>query len=115
MFGDAQDNNIVVSRDAAGRIFVNGGAVTVLGGTPTVANTSLINVFGLGGNDSLSLNESNGALPKALLFGGDGNDILTAGSGDDQLFGQSGNDTLLGKGGADVRPHFSPARMGTAS
>ena len=47
VFGDALDNNIVVSRDAAGKILVNGGAVTVLGGTPTVANTSLISVFGL--------------------------------------------------------------------
>jgi len=31
VFGDALDNNIVVSRDAAGKILVNGGAVSVLG------------------------------------------------------------------------------------
>src|SRR5256885_6951598 len=102
VFGDAQNNSIVVSRDAAGKILVNGGAVPVIGGTPTVANTSLISVFGLGGNDNLSLNETNGALPSALLFGGDGNDVLTGGSGADQLFGQSGNDTLLGKGNNDL-------------
>jgi Ca2+-binding RTX toxin-like protein len=101
VFGDAQDNNIVVSRDAAGKIFVNGGAVPVIGGTATVANTSLISVFGLSGKDTIALSETNGALPAANLFGGDGNDILTGGSGNDQLFGQSGNDTLLGKGGAD--------------
>ena len=39
-FGDAQGNTIVTSRDAAGRILVNGGAVQTVGGTPTVANTS---------------------------------------------------------------------------
>jgi Ca2+-binding RTX toxin-like protein len=99
--GDALDNNITVSRNAAGQILVNGGAVAVLGGTATVANTSLIQVFGLGGNDTLTLSEVNGALPKANLFGGAGNDVLTGGSGNDQLFGQAGNDTLLGKGGFD--------------
>src|SRR5690348_12524646 len=87
VFGDQLDNNVTVSRDAAGTILVNGGAVAVLGGTPTVANTSLIQVFGQGGNDTLSLNEANGALPAALLFGGAGNDTLTGGSGNDLLFG----------------------------
>jgi len=99
--GDSLDNTITISRNAAGQILVNGGAVSVIGGTPTVANTSTIQVFGLGGNDTISLSEVNGALPKANLFGGAGNDVLTGGSGNDQLFGQAGNDTLLGKGGAD--------------
>src|SRR5215218_8191062 len=99
--GDSLNNNITVSRDAAGKLLVNGGAVAVLGGTPTVANTTLIQVFGQGGNDTIALNESNGALPRANLFGGAGNDVLTGGSGADMLFGQAGNDTLLGKGGAD--------------
>jgi Ca2+-binding RTX toxin-like protein len=101
VFGDALDNNITVSRNAAGQILVNGGAVAVSGGTPTVANVSTIQVFGQGGNDTITLNEASGALPAALLFGGAGNDVLTGGSGNDQLFGQSGNDTLLGKGGND--------------
>ncbi len=101
VFGDSLDNNLQISRDAAGRILVNGGAVTVTGGTPTVANTSLIQVFGQGGRDTITLSEVNGALPRANLFGGEGNDVLQGGSGGDQLFGQSGNDTLLGKGGAD--------------
>jgi len=101
VFGDALDNNIVISRNAAGTILVNGGAVPILGGTATVANTSLIQGFGQAGNDTITLNESNGALPAAQLFGGAGNDVLTGGSGNDLLFGQSGNDTLLGKGGND--------------
>src|SRR5215208_7151984 len=102
VFGDSLDNSITVSRDAAGKILVNGGAVSVIGGTPTVANTSLIQVFGQDGRDVITMSETNGALPRANLFGGSGNDVLTGGSGADQLFGQAGNDTLLGKGGADL-------------
>jgi Ca2+-binding RTX toxin-like protein len=100
-FGDATDNTIVTSRDAAGNILVNGGAVPITGGNATVANTTLIQVFGQAGNDTITVNEANGALPAANLFGGDGNDILTGGSGNDMLFGQAGNDILLGKGGND--------------
>jgi Ca2+-binding RTX toxin-like protein len=100
VFGDAGNNTITISRDAAGKILVNGGAVKILG-YPTVANTTTISVFGLAGNDTISLDEANGPLPRALLFGGDGNDVLTGGAGNDQLFGQAGNDILLGKGGND--------------
>jgi Ca2+-binding RTX toxin-like protein len=108
VLGDAGNNNITISRDAAGKILVNGGAVNILGSsfpfgsTPTVANTTTITVFGQAGNDTITLDETNGALPKALLFGGDGNDVLTGGSGADQLFGQSGDDILMGKGGNDL-------------
>ncbi|HEY3060706.1 MAG TPA: calcium-binding protein [Chloroflexota bacterium] len=101
VFGTDFDNTITISRDAAGNILVNGGAVHIVGGTPTVANTSLIEVFGQRGNDTIVLNEANGALPHGYLFGGEGNDTLVGGSGADLLFGQAGNDTLLGKGGAD--------------
>ena len=101
VFGDAAKNTVTVSRNAAGTLLVNGGAVAVAGGPSTVANTAEIEVFGQGGDDVITLDESNGALPAALLFGGSGNDTLTGGSGNDQLFGGSGNDTLLGKGGND--------------
>ena len=83
VFGDSLDNTITISRDAAGKILVNNGAVAVIGGTPTVANTSLVRVFGQGGSDQITLNEANGALPAANLFGGVGNDTLTGGSGGD--------------------------------
>ena len=101
VMGDNQNNNIEISRNAAGNILVNGGAVSIRGGTPTVANTALVQAFGQGGNDTITMNEASGALPRANLFGGAGNDVLTGGSGNDQLFGQAGNDTLLGKGGFD--------------
>ncbi len=101
VFGDSTDNTIAISRNAAGTILVNGGAVKVLGASPTVSNTSLIQVFGQSGNDTISLNEANGSLPKANLFGGTGNDTIIGGSRNDQIFGEAGNDTLLGKGGVD--------------
>ena len=78
VLGDSLDNNITVSRNAAGQILVNGGAVAVSGGTPTVANTARIQVFGQSGNDTITLNEANGALPAALLFGGAGTMCLPA-------------------------------------
>jgi len=35
VFGDSLDNTITISRDAAGKLLVNGGAVNVVGATPT--------------------------------------------------------------------------------
>lgn len=99
--GDNLNNTVTISRNAAGTLLVNGGAVPVLGGTATVANTALIQVFGQGGDDTLQLSEVNGRLPNANLFGGTGNDTLIGGSGNDLLFGQEGNDNLQGKGGTD--------------
>lgn len=101
VFGDALDNTTTISRNAAGQILVNGGAVAVSGGTPTVANTARIAIFGQAGADNLVLDESSGALPAVQIFGGTGNDTAVGGSGSDQLFGQSGNDRLEGKGGND--------------
>jgi Ca2+-binding RTX toxin-like protein len=98
---DATSDTIVTSRDAAGNILVNGGAVTE-GDKPTVSNTTVVQVFGQAGNDTIRLDETNGALPAANLFGGSGNDTLIGGSGNDLLFGQSGNDTLVGGAGDDL-------------
>src|SRR5215216_5550601 len=102
VFGDGLGNTVTFSRNAAGTILINGGAVPVIGGTPTVANTSRIQAFGLSDDDIITLDESLGALPAATLFGGTGNDQLTGGSGGDMLFGQAGNDILLGRGGSDL-------------
>src|SRR4051794_20337812 len=110
VLGDSLDDHISIGRNPAGQILVNGGAVAVLGGSPTVANTTLIQVFGQGGNDTIALDESNGALPAAQLFGGDGNDTLTGGSGGDMLFGQAGEDFPLGEGGPP--PPFRGGRGG---
>jgi len=101
VIGDSLDNTIAVSRNAAGNILINDGAVSVRGGMPTVANVRLVQTFGLAGNDNIMLDETNGALPRANLFGGMGDDTLTGGSANDFIFGESGNDTLLGKAGLD--------------
>ena len=99
--GDDGDNHITVSRDAAGHLFGNGGAIH-FSPDATVANTDLIRVNAGDGNDVVSLDETNGALPAAQLFGGDGNDTLTGGSGNDLLSGQGGNDSLFGGAGNDT-------------
>src|SRR4051812_46527462 len=103
ILGTQKDDNIVVSRDAAGRILIDSSKNNVQY-TPTgatIANTTLIQLFGNNGDDSLAINEVNGFLPKAQMFGGTGNDTLTGGLGNDSLFGEAGDDQLLGKGGND--------------
>lgn len=99
--GDDKDNTLIVSRTPAGTIVVNGGAVPITGGVPTVTNTSLIQMFGFAGNDVLTVDDSNGPMPSANLFGGEGDDILTGSAADDMLDGGPGNDTLNGRGGND--------------
>ena len=69
-------------------------------GTATGANTKLIQAFGQGGDDFIRIDESQGPMPAANLFGGTGNDALIGGSAD-LLFGQAGNDVLIGNGGND--------------
>ena len=100
--GDA----ITVSRDAAGQILINGGAISVQGDQPTLTNTTQIDVFGGNGNDMISLDNvappTGQALPPAHLFGGNGNDTLIGGAGNDMLFGGNGDDTVIGGKGSDT-------------
>src|SRR5262249_51252142 len=108
--GDDLHNTIGVSRDAAGTILVNNGAVAIQGGQATVANPSKILVTGGAGNDVLTLDETNGGLPQATLDGGAGNDVLTGGavavapgfvSSFDTLLGGAGDDTINGGASAE--------------
>src|SRR5262249_28266180 len=94
--GDDQDNSLAVSRDAAGTLVVNSDAsiVPVQGGPATAANTRLIQIFGMGGNDTLIWSRS-ANLPPARIDGGAGDDIITSGTGNDTLVGGAGNDTYL--------------------
>lgn len=100
--GDDLDNAIVISRDAAGTILVNQGAVVMQGGPATVANTTLILFNGGLGNDVLTLDETTGALPLARLDGGAGDDVLRGGSVGDIFIGAGGSDTLVGGAGIDT-------------
>ena len=101
VIGNELDNSINISRDGAGTILVNNGAVPVTGGAATVANTVLVEVFGRAGNDQLTMDQSGGALPPAHLFGEEGADTLTGSTAVDQLFGGPGADTLNGRSGND--------------
>src|SRR5712671_3227593 len=82
--GDANANTITTSRNAAGQLLVNGGAVTVAGGAATVANTAMIQVFGQAGNDPMIWNP------------GDGNDLFEGGDGIDtaEVNGGNGSETF---------------------
>jgi Ca2+-binding RTX toxin-like protein len=97
--GDPTANSLTVSNDGSGNLVVNGGAMPITGGTPTIANTTLIRITGQQGNDVLSVGIG---LPPAELFGNDGNDTLNGGSGTDLLDGGANDDTLDGNAGADT-------------
>ena len=99
--GDDHDNTLIASRDVGGTILVNGGAVPVTGGVPTVANTTLVRILGLGGNDVLLVDDSNGPMPPSNQLGGEGDDTLTGSASADVLDGGPGNDTLSGRDGND--------------
>jgi Ca2+-binding RTX toxin-like protein len=100
--GDDQDNLITISRNALGTILLNGGAIPILGDpNPNILSVHTTLVVGAGGDDHLTLDESNGPLPGAGLFGGDGNDVLTGGSGSDFVDGGVGNDMVFMGGGND--------------
>jgi Ca2+-binding RTX toxin-like protein len=97
--GDSAANSLTVGHTAAGAITLNG--TEVLGGTATTANVSDIVMDGGAGNDTLRLDETNGAMPRIKFLGGEGNDQLFGGSGADSLLGGPGADTLVGNGGDD--------------
>src|SRR5437879_6431835 len=88
--GDAANNNILVSADSNGNLQVTNNStavrIRVLNGQPTRDQTTLVTIFGEGGNDTLTTDKSlntvdgNGVLvkaPSSALFGGAGNDTLT--------------------------------------
>ena len=104
--GHNGDDAIAITRDAAGQILINGGAISAQSaqeGQPTLTNATGIVVVGGNGNDTISLDNiappAGQALPQALppatLFGGNGNDTLIGGPGNDTLFGGNGNDTFI--------------------
>ena len=74
LFGNDNVDNMTVSRNAAGAILANGVAIPGADGRQHRADP----LFGKDGNDTITLNETNGALPRADLFGGAGNDTRPA-------------------------------------
>jgi Ca2+-binding RTX toxin-like protein len=102
--GDTLDNPITVSRDVAGNILINNGAIAITGSVATVGNTTLIQASGLDGIDTIVLDQTNGALPATAFSGGRGDDLLIGGSGNDSFTWNpgDGNDTIEGQGGSDT-------------
>jgi Ca2+-binding RTX toxin-like protein len=69
------------------------------------ARIAEIAVDGGSGDDSVRIDESNGAFTDSIattIDGGDGNDTIAGGTGNETLSGGSGNDSIDGNGGTDV-------------
>ncbi len=94
------DDVVTVSLQLDGSAIVNGLSTSIV--VEHFESADFVQIDGLAGNDSIVLNEANGALLAARLNGGSGNDMLSGGSGGDTLSGGDGNDTLLGRGGNDL-------------
>ncbi len=120
IFGDALNNTITVSRDAAGTILVNGGAVADPGRHadrrqhgadpglrpgrqrhhhPRTRRTARCR--GRTSSAAPATTRSPAAPATTMLFGQAGNDTLLGKGGSDFLFGGTGNDTLTGGDGDD--------------
>ncbi len=66
---------------------------------------SAINASMRAGNDSLRIDDTNGAFTDSIptrISGGPGNDTLTGGAGAETFYGASGNDTVIGGRGNDT-------------
>ena len=119
--GDAADDVITISIDQAARTFSLDGVV--------YGGVSAVNVYGNGGNDTVSIDGINGVAPiGASVLGGDGNDTITinnvgtavwGGFGDDRLefndsyraeaYGEDGLDQITLKGAClDAEVHGGP-------
>lgn len=62
-----------------------------------------VHVLGLGGDDTIYVDESNGIIPFGIdMIGGAGNDVLFGGTGNDTFFGGPGDDLLFGNDGNDL-------------
>ena len=80
-------------------VIVNGGDAQLF----DKADVRLIRVHGRGGNDAITIDESNGALGERVeINGGEGNDVLTGGTGSETIIGAGGDDQIHGNGGSDL-------------
>ncbi|HEY0475286.1 MAG TPA: peroxidase family protein [Kribbella sp.] len=86
----------VVGGGPFAQVVVRGSAVGDTLNFSAVTLTSIVDVDGLGGNDTLT-----GTSSPNVLFGGSGSDTVNGGGGNDQLSGDAGNDTINGGSGSD--------------
>jgi hypothetical protein len=105
VFSDNVDEAITISRNVAGQILVNGGAVSIRGGQPTIANTAEIQAFSKSGEGKIIIDESNGALPATELFDSGGDTVLRGGKNNIHVVGC--NDHLMWNRRDDAAETFS--------
>jgi Ca2+-binding RTX toxin-like protein len=90
--GDDASNTIVISKGDGGRVLVNDGSVSIQGGTPSINNTSLIQVLGQGGSDRIVLEQGRDGFASIQVDGGDGEDVLEVnGSNLNEIFSAAPN------------------------
>jgi Ca2+-binding RTX toxin-like protein len=104
--------DVIAVRQVNGRIAVDGIGISIGGGNDPVpavdaSLVSRVDVFALGGNDTVRLGGGTSKADPPLtvpgwLDGGDGDDTLVGGSASDELLGLHGNDSLVGLGGNDT-------------
>ncbi|RAH98373.1 hypothetical protein DLJ53_27130 [Acuticoccus sediminis] len=67
-----------------------------------IRNTEVLEVNGLGGDDTINASDLGAGLIALKASGGDGNDYLIGSDGDDTLVGDRGDDTMRGGDGDDT-------------
>jgi Ca2+-binding RTX toxin-like protein len=90
-------NDTILAFESAGHGLVQIGDGSVL---LDASGMSKLALNGLGGEDTLRLQNGQGQLP-VVLDGGEGNDLLFGGNFGDKLLGGPGNDVVQGGQGAD--------------
>ena len=96
--GTKKSDVIVLSTTAGGHLSVAINGVS----TPVDATITSVKISGGAGNDSISVDETQGKLGVPLTIdGGGGSDHIVGSTGDDTLLGGPGNDSVLGADGND--------------
>ena len=100
--GTGRADTITVGLDAGNSNTIN---VTVNGVLQQFDKTNIhaITIASGSGNDVVTIDESNGALPVGVLIsGGKGSDQLYGSSLNDSIYGSAGNDYIFGRAGDDL-------------
>lgn len=98
IIGTSAADTVDVTR-SGNQLFVAASFLGLTGHAYSLGNVSLIVISTLGGDDRATLGSD--VAIHSIIFGGDGNDVLTGGKLSDLLDGGNGNDTLIGNAGVD--------------
>ncbi len=94
--GSAKNDNILVTKTTQGLVISNNGNWSRV----RSGQYSDIRIDGGAGNDKITVNAN--VFVSNLIYGGDGNDTISAGSGNDSIYGGAGNDLVYGNRGEDT-------------